>query len=138
MAATLGLDEGALKGWCTEMPPHTVMLLVVQSLSTELGLSPRPGAPELLTQTWQILGESRLFLKVLQPRSLRVIGMPSGNRDTAHFLPTAAREPIQPPPNRQWDPWEEDRRGARWQPDRGWRGRSQPSQRVAGFHTPSA
>lgn len=75
------------------MVPHAVML---QSLSTELGLSPHPGAPELLTQTWQTLDESRLFLKVLQPHSLCVIGMPSENRDTSQFLPTAPRIPPSP------------------------------------------
>lgn len=75
------------------MVPHAVML---QSLSTELRLSPHPGAPELLTQTWQTLDESRLFLKVLQPHSLCVIGMPSENEDTSQFLPTAPRIPPSP------------------------------------------
>lgn len=78
------------------VPPHTVMLLVVQSLSTELGLSAHPGAPELLTQTWQTLDESRLFLKVPQPHSLRVTGTPSENRDAPHLLPTAPRNPPSP------------------------------------------
>lgn len=64
-----------------------MVLLALQSPSTELGLSPPPVAPELPTPTWQILGESTLFSKVLQPHSLCAIGKPSENRDTAHFLP---------------------------------------------------
>lgn len=96
---TVNGSDPALGCGCTEgmVPPHTVMLLVLQSLITELGLSPHPGAPELLAQTWQTLGESRLCLKALQPHSLRVIGMPSENRDISHFLPTAPQDRTQPP-----------------------------------------
>lgn len=98
----------APKEQCAVMPP--VPWCCWQCRAGSVPMS--QGSRELLTQTWQVLGESRLSVKVLQPCSPCAMGMPCEDEGTAHTLPTCSPGTHPAPPTkpgagaagRRW-PW---------------------------------